>query len=785
MNNGNYELRSETSRKNGLSTFKIPILEIPKSEDVFIYLDFDEESKAINCNYINKEEISQKFLIENYPIEKCKKCQCELTVNNLNFLESNSTIELFCDNCCQNKESISALSLLENKLILNNQLIIKLKSYLNNNNDLTIPFYKKTMDGLISFTNIIIILFELFKSKSAFKIPVKFMENYINNINLYLEIVDNINMKNLYLFFKNFMIVSTIKINKNFLNKFLDHYLNRIDNFNITEIQLFILKKLFNTEGIIYLILIENNLEIKKKKLEINNLELNENLSLLRHIYNEKKISWVKEKIKIMELKTNIINFLRDYNDSYNYISSKKVLERKFINEIIFVLFKYHYEKFQKIKGNEYILSSIEKELQNIIRFLGDSSNTKTISLKKKIKEQINYFKEQRESKSDELKSNSSKNLSNCTLKNKEISLTKDEKELLKDYLSTTTEDSYTVIYASNKTNPETIDYRKIQVILEFLFFIRDKTISIIHILNKTSTLFFNFLFQYSSTKKIEEIEKNVINEITIQNNNDEDYYYIDELKNDFDFKFSKDHKTQNKNIFKNLEIEYINDIDCLSALKYIFSNKINNDYMKEINYLYNNIVLPERNKQEELIKEKDKESEYFLFQKKIDTEYNKLEDKFKNDPLFNRIIAYFNDSTKKINKDENIQFYEDHVDNFCSFKRMFNIKKNVKEYIKLIESEELTLKKLELVNEKYMYIQKEIKNYLNPNEENYLFYYEEWKKKNQKFVVENYELKDLFNDLKKLIPKEANIKITKKDKRNFSLILYLFQTGYFLKDYI
>ena len=783
MNNGNYELRSETSRKNGLSTFKIPILEIPKSEDVFIYLDFDEESKAINCNYINKEEISQKFLIENYPIEKCKKCQCELTVNNLNFLESNSTIELFCDNCCQNKESISALSLLENKLILNNQLIIKLKSYLNNNNDLTIPFYKKTMDGLISFTNIIIILFELFKSKSAFKIPVKFMENYINNINLYLEIVDNINMKNLYLFFKNFMIVSTIKINKNFLNKFLDHYLNRIDNFNITEIQLFILKKLFNTEGKIYLILIENNLEIKKKNLEINNLELNENLSLLRHIYNEKKISWLKEKIKIMELKTNIINFLRNYNDSYNYISSKKVLERKFINEIIFVLFKYHYEKFQKIKGNEYILSSIEKELQNIIRFLGDSSNPKTISLKKKIKEQINYFKEQRESKSDELKSNSSKNLSNYTLKNKEISLTKDEKELLKDYLSTTTEDSYTVIYASKNTNPETINYRKIQVILEFLFFIRDKTISIIHILNKTSTLFFNFLFQYSSAKKIEETEKNATNEITIQNNNDEDYYYIDELKNDFDFKFSKDHKTQNKNIFKNLEIEYINDIDCLSALKYIFSNKINNDYMKEINYLYNNIVLPERNKQEELIK--DRESEYFLFQKKIDTEYNKLEDKFKNDPLFNRIIAYFNDATKKINKDENIQFYEDHVDNFCSFKRMFNIKKNVKEYIKLIESEELTLKKLELVNEKYMYIQKEIKNYLNPNEENYLFYYEEWKKKNQKFVVENYELKDLFNDLNKLIPKEANIKITKKDKRNFSLILYLFQTGYFLKDYI
>lgn len=787
MNIENYDLKSETSRKIGLSTFKIPILKIPKSEDEFIYLDFDEESKAINCNYINTDGILQKFLIENYPIEKCKKCQCELTVNNLNFLESNSTIELFCDNCCQNKESISALSFFEKNLFTNNQLIIKLKSYLNNYNDLKIPFYKKTMDGLISFTNIIIILIELFKSKSAFKIPVKFMENYIKNINLYLEIVDNIKMKNLYLFFKNFMIVSTIKINNNFLNKFLDHYLNRIYKFNITEIQLFILKKLFNKEGIIYFILIEETLERKKNSLEINNvLELNDDLSLLRDIYNEKKISWLKEKIKIMELKTNIINFLRDYNDSYNYISTKKVLERKIINEIIFVLFKYHHEKFQKIKGNEYILSSIEKELQNIIRFLDDSSNTKTISLKKKIKEQINYFKKQRESKSDEIKSNSSKNLSNYTLKNKEISLTKDEKELLKDYLSTTTEDSYTLINASKETNPEAINYRKIQVILEFLFFIRDKTISIIHLFNNASTLFFNFLYQFSPDKKIKEKETNVIYEIkNIQNNNDKDYYNIDELKKDFDFKFSKEHKTQKENIFKSLEIEPINDIDCLSALKYIFSDKINNDYMKEINYLYNNIVLPERNKQEEPIKEKEIESDYFLFQKRIDTEYNKLEDKFKNDPLFNSIIAYFNDSAKKINKNENIQFYEDHVDNFCSFKRMFTIKKNVKEYIKLIESEELKLKKLKLVSEKYMYIQKEIKNYLNSNEKNYQLYYEEWKTKNKKFVVENYELKDLINDLNKLIPKEANIKITNKEKRNFSLILYLFQTGYFLKDYI
>ena len=108
-----------------------------------------------------------------------------------------------------------------------------------------------------------------------------------------------------------------------------------------------------------------------------------------------------------------------------------------------------------------------------------------------------------------------------------------------------------------------------------------------------------------------------------------------------------------------------------------------------------------------------------------------------------------------------------------------------INDYLKLIDFQEKTLKKMEIVKEKYKYIKKEIKKYLIYNHESYYQYYEEWKKKNESFVVKTYEFKELINDLKKLIPNDEIINISCKDKRNFSLILYLFQTNHFLKDYI
>ena len=124
-------------------------------------------------------------------------------------------------------------------------------------------------------------------------------------------------------------------------------------------------------------------------------------------------------------------------------------------------------------------------------------------------------------------------------------------------------------------------------------------------------------------------------------------------------------------------------------------------------------------------------------------------------------------------------------VDNFCDFKEIYTIKQQVDKYIKLIESEGISLEKSKNIKKKYKFINKEIKNFLEQYKENYDVYYEEWKSKNGKFMIENYQLKELIFDLNRLIPGDETITIIGKDKKNFDLILYLFQNDYFLKDYI
>ena len=57
--------------------------------------------------------------------------------------------------------------------------------------------------------------------------------------------------------------------------------------------------------------------------------------------------------------------------------------------------------------------------------------------------------------------------------------------------------------------------------------------------------------------------------------------------------------------------------------------------------------------------------------------------------------------------------------------------------------------------------------------------------KKNPEFADENYKFEDLIKDLKILMPDNERIKIAGKDRKNFILILFLFQNNYFLKDYI
>lgn len=131
------------------------------------------------------------------------------------------------------------------------------------------------------------------------------------------------------------------------------------------------------------------------------------------------------------------------------------------------------------------------------------------------------------------------------------------------------------------------------------------------------------------------------------------------------------------------------------------------------------------------------------------------------------------------------MKFYEKYVDNFQYFKELFVMHEEVEKYINIIDQQNKVLEKLHLIKKKYKFIQKKMQDYLNTNIENYSNYYEEWKSKEQKFVLKDYKYDELLTDLNKLIPENEIIKISGKDKKNFTLILYMFQKEYFLKDFI
>ena len=753
------------SGKNGLIWCKIPIFEIPPNEDILISFMFNEEINTIESHLLNRNSsLLKKYQINSYPVEKCKSCLCELYVDNFFCLDKNDSFELYCNNCCPDKEPNNGLN---KNYSINQEINEKLNLYLKKNNYSSTSPYIKAMEDLIIFTYKAASLEEFFRENKVFGNYYLYLNKYITSLNSYLKIVDEFKMENLFLFLKNFIVISSCKNDDSLFISFFEHYYDNIKNFNISSFQL--------------------------------KREISDDFSSLKNKLANKKISWLRKEIKIKEIKNNIINFLRNYNYSYNYISSKKVLERKFINSILFTLFKYHHEKFDKVKETDNLINALQKELKNILRFLGDSKEDAVTGLKEKITYEYKLLESKKKSiKPVNIKSNITEN--NQT---KKFSLTTKEKDLLQKYLLSTSEDSYTTISAS-KNSSGIINYKKLQVITEFLFFIRDKTVNIIHLLNKNVLIFFEFLNQCSPNKKEE--KKNDINEIKNEgdeNSNDDvddedvdidNDDYIEELKNDFNTSFLEGDEKKNKDIFKSQKIQTKNEINLTSALNYIFYNSSGNDFSNEINYLYKNVVLPKRNKGIEppkIEEEKNEENYWKIFQERIGKIFNELDNKFKNDPLYPQIMEYFNELSKLKKKDkliavpQEIQFYEEYVDNFLCFKQVFIMIKEVKEYLKIMDLENNCLKKLGLIKEKYKFVLEGLEKYLIPHHENYKKYYEEWKAKYTDLVVKDYELEDLLEDLEKLIPSEEVIEISGRDKRNFNLILYLFQTDYFLKDYI
>ena len=157
-------------------------------------------------------------------------------------------------------------------------------------------------------------------------------------------------------------------------NFFMDFLISisNINNFNVSELHLQILKNVFKISQHHTNILfqtVELKIEQKKKILIQGFNDISYDYFSLKNEINERKIIWLRKKIKIVELKQNIINFLRNYDYSFNYISSKKVLELNFINEIIFLLFKYNYNRFQLVGETTSIVNSIQKELKNVLKF--------------------------------------------------------------------------------------------------------------------------------------------------------------------------------------------------------------------------------------------------------------------------------------------------------------------------------------------------------------------------------------------------------------------------------
>ena len=124
INNGNYNSLKKGSGKSGFTDCKIPVLKIPKREDIFMIYMFNEELQTIQVSFLDQNsKIIKQYKIDNYPIEKCNACKTELTVSNLSFLVDKETKKLLCDNCYQDKEKIADCSKLGEITYENNQLL--------------------------------------------------------------------------------------------------------------------------------------------------------------------------------------------------------------------------------------------------------------------------------------------------------------------------------------------------------------------------------------------------------------------------------------------------------------------------------------------------------------------------------------------------------------------------------------------------------------------------------------------------------------------------------------
>ena len=385
---------------------KIPILKLPQSDDIFIFLIFNEEKKSLELHFVNKKTKKEElFKIDNLPMEKCLKCNCELSIDNCFYSVSKDNIEFYCNKCKKDEKSFNKFPISEISSD-NKSMIVAMNSFLENNKKSFSAEFINNMQNLINVTSNIIVLYEIYNSLPLFSEKALILKNYINRLKLYFNNFNDIRLENLYLFLKNILIASTTKKDESFLNYMSSYIIKNINHFNASQILIPVLEDIF--EGNFLLFVIKN--EIDKKKIKDDNaiLSFKNDLNSLKLKINEKKILLMKKEMQIQSLKNKIIDFLQKYNYSYNYFSSKKVLERIFIDHILYVIFKYHHSRFQKINLDEFIITSIQKELNNIIKFLLTQNHNKDNEsqindLITKINQEINYLEGKRKKKRMEI----------------------------------------------------------------------------------------------------------------------------------------------------------------------------------------------------------------------------------------------------------------------------------------------------------------------------------------------------------------------------------------------
>ena len=775
--------KNKRESKNVPQRLSFSLFHLPHFDNNYIIFLYNSESQSIEICQMNEEPNKLlKYSIEDYPIEKCGKCSCELMINNSYYLFDNKNIVYYCSNCLKDAKSINKL---ENKEVdfsqKSNDLLNKLNCYLEKNRKNAEIKFVDEMEKLIKLTKAILYFLDLLEKEKSFEIQVLYLQNFRDNFIEYFDIVNKIEMNDLYLFLKNLCVIAIYKYSNNFLSNFMEYIYEEFINFNISEIQVFFINNLFNKvrkeEKVIN--------HYKKIYIKVNNLQNKVDLNDANIQYLKLENSLIqntllafKNESKIKEIKNELSDYLRNYFQSFNFIFSKKVLERKLINSIIFLLFKNQYSLFDKVEFTDYINNSIINELKNIRKFL-EKSNI-NIPLYNKISKEIDYFETFKSSQDNGMALANPKSEIECN----HVFLTLEEKKVLQKYSSSNFEESFTSIHASKTQRNPVFDPEKLQIILDFLFFVKDKTIDTIDILNKKFLLFFGYISENSLESQ--EVNKMEIQLTNIINDSDKDS--LEELKNYSNPKNSNNADIINTNIFNSLKVNPKEENNSHSTFDYIFFYKPPENYKKEIKYLYENVVLP---LEHVTLKDDDidpfKRNYWKDLEEKIQYIYDKTDIKFKKDPNYTFIHKYLDNLNKnrKSNIPNIISFYEKYVNDFTAIKELHKLRFETKEKIKMIEEDISNLEKLKSIKERYKFIFKEINKHLIPNFEEYSKYYDEWKMKNPKFAKKDYGLKNLIKDLKILIPNKERIKIAEKDKRNFLLIVFLFQKNYFLKDYI